>query len=254
MPVLARLLVLLALLLPAGPALAQAVEQHLFFEAVTADLPADMPYDARRRLTERVRGDLLPAILENCGAAAAMTGSGMGGYRLRTNPSLHMTVTLADGPADRLAAALAWALDQESVLVADFAAPGGASPDGTTGYALVHFPEGALTPDLAQRFFLAAATLHDGLGGGYTAMGDGMLFLNLRGADGRPFSGLSDEAFTDALARAASGFPGAALAGTGRADARLILRPAAAPFPSLAPLRARHAALIQETRTLEPAR
>ncbi len=251
MPLLARLLLLLALLTPVTPALAQAVEQHLFFEAVTDDVPADLPYKARQRLTERTHNDLVPAALRESGvdAAGAAIEMRMGGYRLRTNPSLHMAVTLPDGPADRLAAALAWVLNQDSVLVADFS-----SADGATGYALIRFPDGTLTPDLAQRFFLAAAAVDGGLAGGYTAFEDSMLFLNLRGADGRPYSGLSDADFTAALGLALATFPGAALADTGRADARLIERPSAAPLPTLAPLRARHAALIQETRTPEPAR
>ncbi|MBP2294924.1 hypothetical protein [Azospirillum rugosum] len=255
MPLLARLILLLALLVPAAPALAQAVAQHLFFEAVTDDVPADLPYEARQRLTERARDEIVPAVLRDGGIdlAGAATDLRMGGYQRRTNPSLHMAVTLGDGPADRLAAALAWVLDQDSVLVADFA-----SADGATGYALVRFlvcfPGGTLTPDHAQRFFLAAAAVEDGLGGGYTAFGDTMLFLNLRGADGRPFSGLSDADFTAALGRAVATFPGAALAETGRADARLIERPSAAPSPTLAPLRARHAALVLQTRTPEPAR
>lgn len=255
MLLLARLLLLLALLAPAAPApaqmVAQAVAQHLFFEAVTDDLPAALPYDARQRLTERARDDLLPAALRESGVevAEAATELRMGGYQRRTNPSLHMAVTLPDDAADRLAAALAWVLNQESVLVADFS-----SADGTTGYALVRFPDGTLTPDLAQRFFLAAAAVDGGLGGGYTAFGDSMLFLNLRGADGRPFSGLSDADFTAVLGRAVATFPGAVLAETGRADARLIERPSTAPSPTLAPLRARHAALVQQTRTPENAR
>lgn len=250
MPLLARLLLLLALLVPVPPALAQAVAQHLFFEAVTDEFPATLPYDARQRLTERVRDDLLPVVLRESGVdpAGAVTELRMGGYQRHTNPSLHMAVTLADGPADQLAAMLAWVLNQDSVLVADFS-----SADGTTGYTLVRFPAGGLTPDLAQRFFLAAAAVDDGLGGGYTAFADSMLFLNLRDTDGQPFSGLSDADFTAGLGRAVATFPGAALAEAGRADARLIERPSAAPSPTLAPLRARHAALVQQTRTPEPA-
>ena len=238
----------LALILGAPPAFAQAVAQHLFFEAVTAGVTPDAPYEARQRLTERARSDLLPAILEAAGldGAGAVTELRMGGYRLRTNPSLHMTVALEDAPADRLAGAIAWSLEQESVLVADFD-----SADGATGYALVRFPAGSLTPDLAQRFFLAAAAEHEGLGGGYTAFGDTLLFLNLRGGDGKPYSGLSDDAFTEALRRAAAAFPGAVLTETGHADARLVFQPPRPDRPALAPLRAWHAALLSETLTTE---
>lgn len=241
----------LALILGTAPAFAQAVVQHLFFEAVPTDVPPDIPYEARQRLTERARTDLLPAILEtaapeNRGAVAELR---MGGYRLQTNPSLHMTVPLEDAPADRLAGAIAWSLKQESVLVADFD-----SADGATGYALVRFPAGSLTPDRAQRFFLAAAAEHAGLGGGYTAFGDSLLFLNLRAGDGQPYSGLSDDAFSGFLRRAAAAFPGAALTETGRADARLVFPPPRPDSPALAPLRARHAALVSETLAAGTAR
>ncbi|MDQ2104286.1 hypothetical protein [Azospirillum isscasi] len=241
----------LALILGAPPAFAQAVAQHLFFEAVPADAPPDAPYEARQRLTERARTGLLPALLEATGldGGGAVTELRMGGYRLRTNPSLHMTLRLEDAPADRLAGAIAWSLEQDSVLVADFD-----SANGATGYALVRFPAGGLTPDLAQRLFLAAAAEHEGLGGGYTAFGDTLLFLNLRRGDGTPYSGLPDDAFTESLRRAAAVFPGAVLADTGRADARLVFQPSQPDNPALPPLRARHAALVSETLTAEPAR
>lgn len=241
----------LALVVGASPAFAQTVAQHLFFEAVPAGAPPDAPYEARQFLTERARTELLPIILESAGLDGRETIAElrMGGYRLQTNPSLHMTVALEDAPADRLAGAIAWSFAQDSVLVADFD-----SADGATGYALVRFPENSLTPDLAQRFFLAAAAEHEGLGGGYTAFGDTLLFLNLRGGDGKPYSGLPDDAFTDVLRRAAAAFPGAALAETGRADARLVFQPSQPDSPALSPLRARHAALLSEILTAEPAR
>ncbi|MFC5358770.1 hypothetical protein [Azospirillum himalayense] len=246
-----RHILALALIFATAPAFAQAVAQHLFFEAVPAGAPPDASYEARQRLTERARTDLLPAILD----AAGLDGTGtvadlrMGGYRLRTNPSLHLTLRWEDGPADRLAGAIAWSLEQDSVLVADFD-----SADGATGYALVRFPAGSLTPDRAQRFFLAAAAEHEGLGGGYTAFGDTLLFLNLRDGDGASYSGLTDDAFVEFLRRAADAFPGAVLAATGRADARLVLQPPQPDSPALAPLRARHAALVSEILTTEPAR
>ncbi|MBB3266988.1 hypothetical protein FHW79_004637 [Azospirillum sp. OGB3] len=238
-----RLALALALILGSVPAFAQAVAQHLFFEAVPADAPPNMSYEARLRLTERARTELLPAILDAAGleGAGAVADLRMGGYRLRTNPSLHLTLRLEDTPADRLAGAIAWSFSQESVLVTDFD-----SADGATGYALVRFPAGSLTPDRAQRFFLAAAAEHEGLGGGYTAFGDTLLFLNLRDDDGKPYSGLPDDAFTELLRRATDAFPGAVLAATGRADARLILQPPQPDRLALAPLRARHTALVSE--------
>ena len=248
---LVRLLVALAALGTAIPALAQGTAQHLFYEAVSADVPADASYPARQRLTERARDELVPAILSIMGLddQSVATELRMGGYRLHTNPSLHTAAPLADAPADRLAAAIAWTFRQDSVLVADFT--GG---DGTTGYALVRFPEGTLTPATAQRFFEAAARVHAGLGGGYTAFGDTLLFLNLRGPDGQPYSSLSDADFTATLHRAVADFQGVVLTETGLADARLVTPPPANDNPALIPLRARHAALIAETVSPEPAR
>ncbi|UKJ77792.1 hypothetical protein [Azospirillum brasilense] len=245
-----RHILALALILGSAPAFAQAVAQHLFFEAVPMGAPPNVSYEARQRLTERARTELLPAILNAAGLDGVGTAADlrMGGFRLQTNPSLHMTLRLEDAPADRLAGAIAWSFSQESVLVADFD-----SADGATGYALVRFPAGSLTPERAQRFFLAAATEHEGLGGGYTAFGDTLLFLNLRGDDGTPYSGLPDEAFAEFLRRAADAFPGAVLTATGRADARLVLQPPQPDSPALAPLRARHAALVSESLTAEPA-
>ena len=99
-----------------------------------------------------------------------------------------------------------------------------------------------------------ASAEHEGLGGGYTAFGDTLLFLNLRGPDGQPHSGLSDADFTSALRRVVTGFPDTTLPETGLADARLVTPPPANDNPALIPLRARHAALIAETFTPEPAR
>lgn len=104
-----RHILALALLLGASPAFAQVVAQHLFFEAVPAASPLNMSYEARQRLTEQARTELLPAILDAAGldGAAAVADLRMGGYQLRTNPSLHLTLRLEDGPADRLAGAIA---------------------------------------------------------------------------------------------------------------------------------------------------
>ena len=64
-----------------------------------------------------------------------------------------------------------------------------------------------------------------GLGGGFTARGNRMLFINERGRDGKPFSGLDDERFAASLQRAADQFGGIASVSTGRVIARLVERP-----------------------------
>lgn len=222
MRVTARMLVLVGLLILPVPLLAAEPMQRLFYEAVPgaqvqAGTLESAPFAVRNAFAARVAGELVPAVLRALGhdPAAAVTELTVGGWRLRTNPSLHTALPLADAEADRLAAALGFVLRQDSVLVADLT-----QGDGRTGSVLVTLPR--LTPDRAQRFFAHAATVHAGLGGGYTAFGDVLLFLNVTGDDGQPYSGLSDGAFADALGRAARGFPAARLTATGLADARFV--------------------------------
>jgi hypothetical protein len=147
-----------------------------------------------------------------------------GGFLLETSPSMQTRLVASDfadvdATADRLAAALGYTMYQFSVLVTDFTAV-----EGATGYAVVRFPEGALTPDLAQAFFAHAATVDGGLGGGYTAFDDDMIFLNVRDDAGEPFSGLDDAAFFAGLEQAADSFADAeaAFLESGFADARFV--------------------------------
>lgn len=80
-----------------------------------------------------------------------------------------------------------------------------------------------VTSDCAHRVFLRAAQIYQGLGGGFTAFGCEMLFINLRDEKGQPYSGLDDAAFAAALGRASSGFaPPARIAGTFRTRSVLI--------------------------------
>ncbi|HYD67925.1 hypothetical protein [Azospirillum sp.] len=255
------------LALPGLPVAAEPV-QRLFYEAVPAMSEArgpeatapeagaldKAPFAVRSAFAARVAGELVPAVLRALGhdPAAAVTELTVGGWQLRTNPSLHTALPLADAEADRLAAALGFVLRQDSVLVADLT-----QGDGRTGSVIVTLPR--LTPDRAQRFFAHAARVDAGLGGGYTAFGDAMLFLNVAGDDGKPYSGLPDAAFADALARAARRFPAARLTATGLADARFVSNDwAAAPdgadytrrldpatVAALRTLRDRHAALLR---------
>lgn len=249
-------LTLIALLLLSSlPAAAQNGVRHLFYEAVVAGSQA-APYAAREALTGQVQAEILPDLLAALQVPPdrVTTELRMGGYLRETNPALHSAVGMTEGQADRLALALGWTLSQDSVLVSDLDEWASAG----TGYAVIAFTAGTLTPDLAQRFFLAAAAVHDGLGGGYTAFGDRLLFLNLRGTDGRPYSGLEDASFVTALGYAASRFPGASLAGSGRSTARLV-ESAGAPqglgeavMAQLRPLRDRHAAQLARLTTLNP--
>lgn len=249
-------LTLIALLLLSNlPAAAQNGVRHLFYEAVVAGSQA-APYATREALTGQVQAEILPDLLAALQVPPdrVHTELRMGGYLRETNPALHSAVEMTEGESDRLALALGWTLSQDSVLVSDLDERASAG----TGYAVVGFAPGTLTPDLAQRFFLAAAAVHDGLGGGYTAFGDRLLFLNLRGTDGRPYSGLEDASFVTALGYAATHFPGASLAGSGTSSARLV-ESAGVPqalgeavLARLRPLRDRHAALLARLATLNP--
>lgn len=164
-------------------------------------------YSDRAALTSDVHQQLHPQIIDaiNFDCATPETQETPGGYLLVTNPSLQSAVSATDCTQDeveRLAAALGYVYRQWDVLITDFSAS-----EGGTGYATVAFPEGSLTPELAQDFFVFAASINGGLGGGYTAFDDAMLFLNLRDTvDGSPYSGLEDAEFIAALETAADEF------------------------------------------------
>jgi hypothetical protein len=95
---------------------------------------------------------------------------------------------------------------------------------GGTAYVTVSFPDDALTPEGAQAFFEHAAAIEEGLGGGYTAFGDSMIFLNVRDGDGGPYSGIEDELFAALLGYAAATFEPETLtiSGAGVAEARFV--------------------------------
>lgn len=213
---------LFALLLAFGPAAAQS--PLLFsYEALPAAqivLPKakTAPYADRDRLARTVADELVPAIIDamKFDPTRAKTEVAPGGYLLETNPSLQTTLAIGHAEARRLAAALGYVLRQGSVLVSDCG-----DPAGTAAYAAIRFdrPPDA---DLAHKFFLHAAAIEKGLGGGYSVTGGRMLFINLAGADGKPFSGLGSDAFVAGLRRASQSFPGAALAASGKCRAYLV--------------------------------
>ena len=200
-----------------------AAEALLFYEALPAAqvvLPKakDAPYAEKQRLAEAVARELVPGIVDalDLDPTRARTSVAPGGYEGRTNPSLQTALPASQAEARRLAAALGYVLRQESVLVADLADAAGDSFQVTVGFAR------APDADLAQRFFAHAAETDRGLAGGYSIVGSGMVFVNLRGADGKPLGGLNDAAFLGGLRRAAAGFPGAAVAASGRCRAYLV--------------------------------
>src|SRR5215475_12972806 len=99
-------------------------------------------------------------------------------------PSAVMNVDTDATGARRVAAASGIVFDQQSVLT--WRDADGAS-DGAVEVAFQ-----SLTPSLADYFFRTAIGVDRGLAGGFTARDNALLFINLRGADGRPASGLDD--------------------------------------------------------------
>ena len=176
------------------------------------------PYADRERLAREAAGELVPAIIDavKLDYTRARTEIAPGGYLRETDPSLQTTLTVGHADARRLAAALGYVLRQGSVLVSDCSDAG-----GMAAYAAIRFDR-PVDADLAHKFFLHAAGIEKGLGGGYSVTGGRMLFINLAGADGKPFSGLAGDSFVAGLRRAAETFPGAALAASGKCRAYLV--------------------------------
>lgn len=237
--------------------------QLLSYEAIpSVQVELDLSgasYAQRAELTAAALAEIAPQVIAAAGMDPASVGTEMtpGGYLLKTNASLQARAAMTDAEATRLAAALGYVFRQWSVLVSELDEPGGG-----TAYVTVRFPEDALTPEAAQAFFEHAASVDAGLGGGYTAFGDDMIFLNVRDEAGKPYGGLGDLAFAAALGEAAGSFAGAevTVAAAGEAEARFVGNDwAAAPegedyaatladpalVAALAPLRAAHTALVE---------
>ncbi|MEQ8967892.1 MAG: hypothetical protein RID91_18900 [Azospirillaceae bacterium] len=221
----AAALVLAAGLAAAPVVRAQDAADHLIsYEAlpsVGVDVDfAPASYAERAEITAEAEATIVPEVfaLLDMDPAAAETQVTPGGYLLNTNASLQTRLDVSAEDADRFAAAVGYVFSQWSVLVTDFAAA-----DGGTGYAVVDFSDGTLDADLAQAFFEHAAGVAEGLGGGYTAFGDSMYFLNVRGDDG-PYSGLEDPDFIAQLRASAQGFEPAeaTVAESGAVEARFV--------------------------------
>jgi hypothetical protein len=182
---------------------------------------ARLDYTARQALSEQVRREILPAV------AQALDLQGLpletqivpGGYRLKTDPSFVTRFPQGEeAKALQFAAALGYVLRQDSMLVFAIDEQGG---DSLT--VRVAIDGECLSPQIAHRFFVQAARVEKGLGGGFTAFGCEMLFINLRDGRGVPFSGLNDDAFAAALVKAAAQFiPSSSIAGSFRTRTVLI--------------------------------
>lgn len=219
-----RIGIIAALMLWAGAATAQQPTVLVSYETTPFDLlgldGTGIGYDARAALTTEALDDVVPQILTAIDVAPDDVTSMVmpGGYQLATNASLQSWFDGDPQRVDQFAAALGFVFRQWSVLVTDFTPTG----PGNAAYAVIEFPQ-TLSADQAQAFFLHAASVDQGLGGGYTAFDDEMFFLNLGDSTGAPYSGLDDQAFVDQLQRAADTFDGEArLASSGRVDARFV--------------------------------
>ncbi|MEO1092041.1 MAG: hypothetical protein AAFX81_15540 [Pseudomonadota bacterium] len=209
----------------ASASAAQERAQLLSYEAIpSAQLALDLgnaDYAQRAEFTAAALEEIAPKAIAAAGFDPALVETEMtpGGYLLETNASLQARAVMTDAEATRLAAALGYVFRQWSVLVSELD-----DDTGDTAYVTVTFPESTLTPEAAQAFFAHAAAVDDGLGGGYTAFGDAMIFLNVRDGDGAPYSGLEDPTFAARLGFAAGTFPDAALsvAAAGVAEARFV--------------------------------
>ncbi len=196
--------------------------EALAFDPLGLD-SATASYDDRVAFTEQVLETEIPRILEilDIPPEAVETQVTPGGYLLETNASLQSSFEADERTADLFAAAVGYVFRQWSILVTDFTPEG----EGDTGYAVVTFLNGeAPSGPEAQAFFEHAASVDEGLGGGYTAFGADLFFLNVTDGAGNPYSGLDDEAFIAALTEAAESYTEADVAVTlsGRADARFV--------------------------------
>lgn len=213
-------LLAIMLLLPVG---AEAQERRflLAYEAVlstdVAPSPAGQSY-ADRELTARIVATrVTPAVFAALGldATHSLTRVAPGGYLGQTNPSILTTLQTTPERAIRLASAFGLVLRQDSVLVVDF--------DGEGAYHVnIEFGYRSLTPQVAEAFFKRAMLVDTGLGGGFFSVDDRMVFLNLRGSDGRPYSHLADWPFLERLKIAVDRFPGARIGDRGQVGAKLV--------------------------------
>jgi hypothetical protein len=223
---------------------AHAAEWRIAFQVIPDR--ADAVYSRQAAQTAAIISELGPPLLGAVGLDPTSFDVEVvaGGYQGRMSPSAVMDIEADAAVAGRVASACGIVFDQESVLEWREA-------DGTPDVA-VEIAFQSLTPTLAEFFFRAAIGADRGLAGGFTARDNALLFINLRGADGRPASGLDDGRFEAALRTAARAF-GAAITGVRplHVEAHLIAAKdgyaatvGEAAVAELGKLRARRAALV----------
>jgi hypothetical protein len=196
-----------------GAVPSRAAEWLIAFQAIPDS--NDAVYNKQAAETAGIVSELGPQVLGAIGLDPGMFDADVviGGYRGRTSPSVVLHVDGEMPVANRAAAACGVVFAQKSVLVW--------RDGGEDGAVAVAFP--TLSPTLADFFFRNAIAVDAGLGGGFTARDDRqLLFINLRGADGKPLSGLDDAKFEAGLRKAAAAFGGIATITTMKVDAHLL--------------------------------
>ncbi len=217
-PTLARrwFLALVAVVLLAAAPLRAAEPWFIAFETGGDSDPA-IPFAAKAETTALLISELGPPGLAAVGLDPGLFDAEIvpGGYMAKINPAVLLTLDGNEEQARRAAAAFGHIFGQSAVLIWRDASQGSVA-------VVVSLP--AVTPTLADHFFRLAATIEPGLAGGFTARGNQLLFINLRGADGKPFSGLDDDRFAAGLQRAAGQFGGIASVSMSRVTATLVER------------------------------
>lgn len=205
---------------PAGPTQLFSYEVLTFKPLGLDDKKAS--YADRAAFTAQVRDTEMPKILELLKIPADQVETELtpGGYQLETNASLQSAFETDARTADLFGAAIGYTFRQWSVLVTDFTPAG----QGNTAYAVVTFKDHAPSGEEAQAFFEHAASVNKGLGGGYTAFGRDLFFLNIGDSEGKAYSGLDDATFVAELTKAAQSFKGTpvSVSRSGRVDARFV--------------------------------
>lgn len=238
---LSGLAAVLWLVLGLAAAPVHAAEWLIAFQAVPDS--GDAVYNKQAAQTAGLIAEIGPPVLGALGLDPASFDADIviGGYRGRINPTVVVHLDGDAAMADRVAAAFGFVCDQTSVLVW--------REDGGPVLAVnVGFP--TLTPTLAEFFFRNAMAVNLGLAGGFTARDNRLEFINLRGADGQPLSGLDDDKFSAALRQAAKAFGDIATVTTTTVDARLVANDGYraiigdAGLPALDKLRHRRAELV----------
>ena len=160
-----------------------------------------MDYGELQALADDVMTEVAPDIIQALGWAdqGVELSLSPGGYLGETTPAMQIRISCSDADASRFAAAFGLVLVADSALVMDWT-----DGAGDTAWASVRFLDGPPEGALADAFFDWAIATEPALEGGYTGFGETITFLNLRGADGLPYSALEDQEFVDAVERAAS--------------------------------------------------